>query len=87
MLTIKDLSASKELDRAAMNDVRGGSFAEEAVPALPGLFLFSQPIVDNGYHAQAQGQAASVVGGAYGLTNANIDFEQIGVNGQNVGSL
>jgi len=41
MLTIKDLSASKELDRAAMATVRGGTMA---VPSV--LKIISKPEFD-----------------------------------------
>ncbi|MGB5200068.1 MAG: hypothetical protein WBN68_15380 [Sedimenticolaceae bacterium] len=77
MLTIKDLSASNELDRAAMTDVRGGF--------LPGIF--NLPVIDSGYHFLAQGQALAV-DQSYNLGGLNLvinNQEQNGVSGQAVG--
>ncbi len=77
MLTIKDLSASKELDRAAMTDVRGGF--------LPGIF--NLPVIDAGYHALYQGQALGV-DQSYNIGGLNLvinNQEQNGVSGQAVG--
>ena len=44
MLTIKDLSASKELDRAAMATVRGGTHAVPSVPDV--LKIINKPEFD-----------------------------------------
>jgi hypothetical protein len=79
MLTIKDLSASKELDRAAMTDVRGGNF-------FP-FSLLNAPIIDAGSHFLAQGQALAV-DQSYNLGGLNLvinNQEQNGVSGQAVG--
>jgi hypothetical protein len=47
MLTIKDLSASKELDRAAMATVRGGTHAVPSVPSVPStLKIINKPEFD-----------------------------------------
>ena len=44
MLTIKDLSASKELDRAAMATVRGGTYDVPSVPST--LKIINKPEFD-----------------------------------------
>ncbi len=83
MLTIKDLSASKELDRAAMTDVRGGSDALSVMP-LPGFAIANAPTIDAGAHFLVQGQSAVIsqagnVGGFNGVANWQ---HQNGVAGQ-----
>ncbi len=88
MLTIKDLAASKELDRAAMTDVRGGSdvaVIEEVVPSYFGIF--NTPTIDAGTHVMAQGQLATIgQGGNLGGFNAVDNGQyQNGVSGQVVG--
>lgn len=73
MLTIKDLSASKELDRPAMTDVRGGF-----------LGIFNTPVIDAGYHFLAQGQALAV-DQSYNLGGLNLvinNQDQDAVSGQ-----
>ena len=73
MLTIKDLSASKDLDRAAMTETRGGF-----------LGVFNLPVIDAGYHFLAQGQALAV-DQSYNLGGLNLvinDQEQNAVSGQ-----
>ena len=80
MLTIKDLSASKDLDRAAMTDVRGGFLSEAGVPSG----IFNLPIIDAGSHFLAQGQALAV-DQSYNLGGLNLvinNQEQNGVAGQ-----
>ena len=73
MLTIKDLSASKELDRAAMTDARGGF--------LPGIFNLPERIGDHRLCLRAShlpefldlsgDQAGEILGG---LRNLGGDF-------------
>ena len=75
MLTVKDLAANTELDRAAMTDVRGG---------FDFLGLWNAPIIDAGSHYLAQGQALAVdqsfnLGGLNLVINTQ---EQNGVAGQ-----
>ena len=55
MLTIKDLSASKELDRAAMATVRGGTVA---VPSV--LKIISKPEFDLSSDLVAQYQGSVI---------------------------
>lgn len=83
MLTIKDLSASKKLDRAAMTDVRGGSdlIKEEVMPFFG---IANTPTIDAGAHMLAQGQVATIsqagnIGGFNGVANYQT---QNGVSGQ-----
>ena len=85
MLTIKDLSANKELDRAAMTDVRGGFLGEEGAPFLGGIL--NAPIIDDGYHFLAQGQYLGVdQSHNLGGLNLVINYQgQEGVSGQAVG--
>ena len=79
MLTINDLSASKELDRAAMTAVRGGN------DFLSPLFgITNAPIIDAGSHFLAQGQALAV-DQSYNLGGLNLVINhqnQEGVSGQ-----
>ena len=77
MLTIKDLSASKELDRAAMADVRGGFFG-----------IDFNPNNDFGAHFLAQSQYLGVSQdyNQGGLNLVISDQELNGVAGQVVGS-
>ena len=82
MLTIKDLSASKELDRAAMTEMRGGFFGEGELPFLAGFL--NAPIIDSGYHFLAQGQAAAI-DQSHNLGGLNLvinNQSQNGVSGQ-----
>ena len=75
MLTIKDLSASKELDRAAMAETRGGF-----------LGVFNLPIIDAGYHYLAQGQGLAV-DQSHNLGGLNLvinNQEQNAISGQAV---
>ncbi len=83
MLTIKDLSASKELDRSAMTTVRGGSDALTITP-VRGFAIVNAPIIDVGAHMLVQGQGAAIsqvgnVGGFNGVANWQY---QNGVAGQ-----
>jgi hypothetical protein len=84
MLTIKDLSASKELDRAAMTAVRGGTTEELTVMPEAGFIVANAPIIDAGAHFLAQGQAAVIgQGGNLGGFNAVANWQyQNGVSGQ-----
>ena len=80
MLTIKDLSASKELDRAAMMTVRGGTVKQ----ATPFFGIFNAPIIDTGVHELSQVQGAAIdqsgnLGGFNGVANGQY---QNGVSGQ-----
>ena len=79
MLTIKDLSASKELDRAAMTAVIGGT----ELPS-PLFGITNAPIIDAGHHVLAQGQAAAIgQGGNLGGFNAVENWQnQEGFSGQ-----
>ena len=79
MLTIKDLSASKELDRTAMTAVRGGS----DFPS-PLFGITNAPIIDAGVHQLAQAQAVAIgQGGNLGGFNAVGNYQdQYGVSGQ-----
>ncbi|MGD8957252.1 MAG: hypothetical protein PVJ03_07955 [Chromatiaceae bacterium] len=83
MLTIKDLSASKDLDRAAMTDVRGGRLG----PVVPFFGIVNAPIIDTGVHELSQVQGAAIdqsgnMGGFNGVANWQY---QNGVSGQAVG--
>ncbi len=75
MLTVKDLTANTEMDRAAMKEVAGGF----------GLFpLLNAPIIDAGSHFLAQSQYLGVdqsfnIGGLNLVIN---NQEQNGVSGQ-----
>ena len=78
MLNIKDLTASKELDRAAMADVRGGYYA------VPYYGLLNAPTIDAGIHESIQEQGVVVdqsgnLGGYNGVANFQ---RQNGVSGQ-----
>ena len=79
MLTIKDLSAGKELDRAAMTAVRGGN----DFPS-PLFGITNAPIIDVGVHQLAQAQAATInQSGNVGGFNAVGNYQnQFGVSGQ-----
>ena len=79
MLTINDLSASKELDRAAMTAVRGGN------DFLSPLFgITNAPVIDAGTHVLAQAQAVDInQSGSLGGFNAVGNYQnQFGVSGQ-----
>jgi hypothetical protein len=86
MLTIKDLSASNDLDRDAMTTVRGGSDALTIMP-VPGFAIANAPTIDVGAHFLAQGQSAVIgQGGNLGGFNAVANWQyQNGVAGQVVG--
>ena len=80
MLTIKDLHASKDLDRAAMTTVSGGSH----LMPYPVYGLFNAPTIDAGTHELLQEQVVGVdqsgnVGGFNGVANYQV---QNGVSGQ-----
>ncbi len=80
MLTIKDLSASKELDSAAMTTVRGGTVER----VTPFFGIFSAPAIDAGVHELSQVQGAAIdqsgnMGGFNGVANGQY---QNGVAGQ-----
>ena len=65
MLTIKDLSASKELDRAAMATVRGGNLD---VPSV--LKIINKPEFDLSHDLVAQFQGSVIdQSGNYGGLN------------------
>ena len=84
MLTIKDLSASKALDRAAMTTVRGGT--DGIVPQVPSLSFAANS--DFGIHVlgQTQGATISQVGNQGGF-NGVANWQTVnGVAGQVVGS-
>ncbi len=83
MLNIKDLDASKELDRAAMTTIRGGRFY--VLPYYGGLF--NAPTIDAGVHEAVQEQGVAIdqsgaLGGFNGVANHQL---QNGVSGQLVG--
>ena len=80
MLTIKDLSASKELDSAAMTKVRGGTLKR----VTPFFGIFNAPTIDTGVHELSQVQGAAIdqsgnMGGFNGVANGQY---QNGVSGQ-----
>ena len=85
MLTIKDLSASKELDSAAMTSVRGGSHLTSVEEMIrPYYGIVNAPTIDAGVHTLAQGQGATInqagnLGGFNGVANYQT---QNGVSGQ-----
>ena len=84
-LILTDLSVSKELDRAAMTTVAGGSFV---LPGLPDSFIndsFKYQTVDNSVRSLAQGTAQGNhadgnVGSAVGQSNNAATFGQAGDN-------
>ena len=84
-LTLTDLSESKELDRAAMTTVAGGTFV---VPGLPASFIndsFKYQTVDNSGRAleQITSQGNQADGNAYsavGQSNNAATFGQAGDN-------
>ena len=84
MLTIKDLSASHSLDRAAMSTVHGGMYA--AMPELPSYFYgaVNAPTIDQGFHSLVQGQSVAVdQSGSLGGFNAVASHQtQNGISGQ-----
>ncbi|MCB1926093.1 MAG: hypothetical protein KDJ27_20555 [Gammaproteobacteria bacterium] len=83
MLTIKDLTASKELDHSAMNSIRGGyEMSESMLASYYGIT--NAPVIDAGAHVLAQGQVAQIsqagnIGGFNGVANYQ---GQNGVSGQ-----
>ena len=86
MLTLKDLSASRELDREAMSELRGGT-SKMKMPALyiPSWTASSLDIDFNAVQNLAQAQNVLVNNGnnvafSAGIT-ANVQSQQ---NGQNV---
>ena len=71
MLTIKDLSTSKELDRAAMGTVRGGT---HAVPST--LKVINKPEFDLSYDVVAQLQESVIdQSGNWGGFNAAGNYQ------------
>ena len=62
-LTIKDLSASAELDRAAMSAVRGGTFANSAVQTILQAQDVTVPVANGSYF------------GAGSATNIDVDVD------------
>ena len=71
MLTIKDLSASKELDRAAMATVRGGTLD---VPSA--LKIVNKPEFDLSHDVVAQYQGSVIDQSAnWGGFNAAANFQ------------
>lgn len=84
-LAITDLTASKELDSAAMTTIAGGRIA---LPGLPDFFVndsFKYQSVDNSVRGLGQGteqanQANGNVGSAVGQSNNSATFGQAGDN-------
>lgn len=78
MLNIKDLNASKELDRAAMTTVRGGLYV------LPPYGFYNGPTIDAGEHEAVQEQGVAIdQSGALGGFNGVANYQmQNGVSGQ-----
>ena len=84
-LTLTDLSASKELDRAAMTTIAGGSIS---LPGLPASFIndsFKYQDIDNSVRSLAQGtaqgnQANGNAGSAVGQSNNSATYGQAGDN-------
>ena len=84
-LILTDLSESKELDRAAMTSVAGGTFV---LPGVPASFIndsFKFQAVDNSVRSLAQGttqgnQANGNVGSAVGQSNNAATLGQAGDN-------
>ena len=84
-LNLTDLSESKELDRAAMTTVAGGTFV---VPGVPDSFIndsFKLQDIDNSVRSLAQGtaQGNQANGNAYsavGQSNNAATFGQAGDN-------
>ena len=84
-LTLTDLSVSKELDRAAMTTIAGGSIV---LPGLPASFIndsFKYQTVDNSGRALEQitvqgNQANGNVGSAVAQSNTSLTFGQAGDN-------
>jgi len=71
MLTIKDLSASKELDRAAMATVRGGTLALPSV-----LKIISKPEFDLSSDLVAQDQLSVIdQSGSFGGVNLAFNYQ------------
>ena len=85
-LTLTDLSESKELDRAAMTSVAGGSFV---LPGLPPSFTndsYKSQMVDNsarflGQYTSQGNQANGNIGSAIMQSNNSFTFGQAGDNG------
>ena len=75
MLTIKDLSASKELDRAAMATVRGGTLG---VPSA--LKIINKPEFDLSHDVVAQYQG-SVIDQSANWGGVNLAFNYQAQNG------
>ena len=74
MLTIKDLSASKELDRAAMATVRGGT---HAVPSVPNaLKIINKPEFDLSSDLVSQDQLSVIdQSGNWGGVNLAFNYQ------------
>ena len=74
MLTIKDLSASKELDRAAMTAVAGGS---SPFGSSPFIDIDSNPFFDLSRDLVVQGQFADLnQSGNYGGVNLGVIYQE-----------
>ena len=74
MLTIKDLSASKELDRAAMATVRGGTLDVPSVPSV--LKIINKPEFDLSSDLVAQEQFSFIdQSGNFGGINLAFNYQ------------
>ena len=77
MLTIKDLSADKEMDREALTEVRGGKRVDLAIDDSFN-YLTNRTDFDNRIQLNAVDQTnlgAQVVGHNYGLVWQDQDFD------------
>ena len=77
MLTIKDLSADKEMDREALTEVRGGKRVDLAIDDSFN-YLLNTTTFDNRVQANLVTQANAgeqVVGHNYGLVWQDQDFD------------
>ncbi len=70
MLTIKDLTASKELDREAMTEITGGMI--EAVRGIPGIALLIGSPVNAPKFAELLGMATATTGEQF---NSNVQSD------------
>ena len=74
MLTIKDLSASKELDRAAMATVRGGTYDVPSVPST--LKIINKPEFDLSSDLVLQDQLSFIdQSGNFGGVNLAFNYQ------------
>jgi len=83
MLTIKDLSASRTLDRAAMTSISGGWYLPRVWPTT--FYGYTNaPTIDAGVHNLTQGQSLAVdQSGSLGGFNAVASHQtQNGISGQ-----